>query len=575
MNRENSNSSDYEKDIGAASDKQICSQNYFLPKPESFPIEVLPDIYGNIVKQAASAFAVPLEVPACALLSLSGACIGLTRGLTIKRGYNEYANLYLAIVANSGIGKSPCTKAIFNPIFRVEKKWYDEFQAAQQKYKQEIYARKHFKKKDKLSPPPSAPIWKQIFVDDATVESLTDALDGNPRGILWYRDELAGLILELDKYTGKDGGTKTRLMTAHDSGVWKTNRVNSKRVNYIQKACLSIFGTIQPGILPKIFSNLDAATGFLPRFLFVRVTLENPPVWSDESFGNKCKAQLDSLVDRLLSMDFLPSGEPQLITVQPEAKSLYKDWYNRQVCEPWVDFDAQAFEALSAKLRAQCLRFCLILHCLHSIEGGQSELEPISADTMGKAIRLADWFKVHQRQVWQIIGKAGQVTDASPLEKRVAAAIVALEDEIQNGTIPTGRITEKINEGASKQFQVSTRSVGRVCGEWGLGHKKTSSLRLIVITQENMQKLKSITKNATNATNATNDKISDSCRDGIKNFNATNATAKGGISGIKETNAMDVKPHQLTFDDISGISGVSSEKNVPLRTSTRPDEVEI
>jgi hypothetical protein len=383
-------SQEHNKASGAISaEKKIGSPICFLPMPDRFPIEVLPDAYALIVEQAAKAFAVPLDVPACALLSMSGACIGRTRGLIIKDGWSEFANLYIGIVAKSGIGKSPCTKAIFNSIFRVEKKWFDEYQTASLQYDEEMGARKHSKNKDELPPPPDAPAWKQLFVDDATVESLTDALQGNQRGILWYRDELSGLILELDKYSGKDGGTKARLMSAYDCGLWKTNRINKGRVNLIQKACLSIFGTIQPRVLPRIFSDLDAATGFLPRFLFVRATQENPPVWTDESFGNEHLVELDHLVNELLSMDFLPSGESQFVGVTSEAKSLFIDWYNQQACESWVDFDSQAFDALSAKLRGQCLRICLILHCLHSVEAKRSELEHVSADTMKNAIKLS------------------------------------------------------------------------------------------------------------------------------------------------------------------------------------------
>jgi len=75
---------------------------------------------------------------------------------------------------------------------------------------------------------------------------LTDALVANPRGSLRKRDELAGLILELDKYTGKDGGTKSRLMSSYDSGPWKVNRREASQQAYIPHATLSILGTIQP-----------------------------------------------------------------------------------------------------------------------------------------------------------------------------------------------------------------------------------------------------------------------------------------------------------------------------------------
>jgi len=565
------------KEISKATTVQnrIDPPKLFLPMPDRFPIDVLPDAYALIVTQAAKAFAVPLEVPACALLSMSGACIGRTRGLTIKDGWREFANLYIGIVAESGIGKSPCTKAIFEPIFRVEKKWFDEYQTASLQYDEEMGARQNSESRDDLAPPPDAPLWKQLFVDDTTVESLTDALQGNPRGILWYRDELSGLILELDKYSGKDGGTKARLMSAYDCGVWKTNRIKKGRVNLIQHACLSIFGTIQPRVLPRIFSDLDAATGFLPRFLFVRASQENPPVWTNESFGNEYTVKLGHLVHELLGMDFLSNGESRFVDVTPDAKSLFIDWHNQQVCEPWVDFDSQAFVALSAKLRGQCLRICLILHCLRSVEAERSEFEPVSADTMKKAIKLADWFKVHQRQVWQIIGNASQVAEFNPIERRVAIAIVALESEIQNEAIPTARVTAKINENASWQYQVSANTVGRACSALGLGHKRTSEHRMIVITQKRMQEIKSSIRNVTNVTNVIETQIAAVREDDIRNHNVTNVTLENDICDSKKKDVIAVKPHQLLINDISDISDVAMKKIMQPHAMTRLDEVEI
>jgi hypothetical protein len=42
---------------------------------------------------------------------------------------------------------------------------------------------------------------RQAYVDDATVEALGGVLAENPSGIMWRKDELAGLIADLDKYS--------------------------------------------------------------------------------------------------------------------------------------------------------------------------------------------------------------------------------------------------------------------------------------------------------------------------------------------------------------------------------------
>ena len=206
----------------------------FLPPPPPVPIEAFPPLLQDIRYEAAQAFVVPLEVPVCAVLALASACIGRVRGIIIKEGWAPHANLYLALVGESGTGKSPCANAILKSVFRVDhemhqewRKACDDYQLEQERYREAL---KQYRKGevDDPGPAPEKPKRRQVLADDATVESLTDALADNPRGILWLRDELAGLLLDLDKYSGEKGSTKTRLMSAYDSNPWKTSVASAK-----------------------------------------------------------------------------------------------------------------------------------------------------------------------------------------------------------------------------------------------------------------------------------------------------------------------------------------------------------
>ena len=110
---------------------------------------------------------------------------------------------------------------------------------------------------------------RQLIVDETTLEGLSYVLEGNPRGILWHRDELAGLFKELDKYNGQKGCSLPRILSACDAGLWKITRADSTRNNYIPHTMLSIFGAIQPRVLSDIFfKEKDIDSGLIPRFLF-------------------------------------------------------------------------------------------------------------------------------------------------------------------------------------------------------------------------------------------------------------------------------------------------------------------
>jgi hypothetical protein len=182
------------------------SEKEYLPVPPAFPIEVFPQTCQRALLEIQRAHGVPVEIPACAFLGTAGGCIGRSRGLRIKQGWVEHGNLWLAIVAPSGYGKSPAVREIQRPIFTLEKKWFANYQEALNQYNLELEQRRLTPKDERssLPPAPTLPGWQQLIVDDTTTEALTDALSANPRGILWNRDELSGLLHDLDKYAKKE-----------------------------------------------------------------------------------------------------------------------------------------------------------------------------------------------------------------------------------------------------------------------------------------------------------------------------------------------------------------------------------
>ena len=334
-----------------------------LPPPPSFPLEVLPPYYAKSVEQASRAYQTPIEIPAATLLSLAGAMVGRSRAAVVKNGWAEHPNLYVAIVSRSGVGKSPCMQALKRSIFRIEKERFDAYQQALTQYQEELEARKR-QNKDERGPAPEKPQYVQLYVEDATEEALTDALSGNPKGILWSVDELASLLSNLTKYRtdGKSEGPKARLMSAYDSGPWKRTRKSGDNA-FVKNACLSILGSLQPAVLTQLFGDMDAASGFLPRFLFVQAEPQAPAVWTDETFEGELRGRVDGLMEALVGYE-MDGEEPYYIGMTREAQALYREWFNEQAREPWRDFDAQQYEPLSAKLRGQAVRLALILHIL-------------------------------------------------------------------------------------------------------------------------------------------------------------------------------------------------------------------
>ena len=471
---------------------QSPAERETLPPLPSFPIEVLPSFLAAYVSKAARVFAVPVEVPATALLSLASACIGRKRSIAIKSSWREHANLFLGLVARSGVGKTPCTSAIFNSVYRLEKKWFEDWQQASLEY-MELWAQYESalrRKPNEGNPPPKCPEppkRTQLLIDDATIESVADALDDNPRGVLWHRDELSGLLQDLDKYSKESEGTKSRLLSAYDSKLWKINRKTQGKSLFIPHACLGIFGGVQPGVLSNLFSSEDRLSGLLPRFLFVLVRPSNAATWTDEFISNEERQGFDCVIERILSLKFGAEEEPVNLTVRQSGKQTYVNWFNSLAWEQWAG--TEYVEARSAKLKGQALRLALILHLLDwAAEGGEEGTEPdtVGAATMEKALTLADWFNLHQEQAWQLIlgdenAPDKRPQDCDPLDLKVARAIVSLEVEIENGRLPVGKIVEEINREIPEDYKISAAKIGKSCTRLGLASQKSGGTRFRLV----------------------------------------------------------------------------------------------
>jgi hypothetical protein len=183
-----------------------------------------------------------------------------------------------------------------------------------------------------------------------------------------------------------------------------------------------------------------------------------------------------------------------VIGVRGEAKEVFTSWFDEQAAAPWYDAEADGFEAVLAKLRGQALRLALILHCMEAISEGRDELQPIAPQTMEHATRLADYFKAHQRVTWDTLVHARHVKRLSPLQERVARAILELQEEIVRGMLPTARIAERLNRDEDDRFCVSLESVGKTAKPLGLrtAPLQDRSARGFVLTGDDLARLRTL-----------------------------------------------------------------------------------
>jgi hypothetical protein len=332
-----------------------------IPSLLSVPVDAFPDDIQTVIYSLAKALGTAFEVAVLAVLAVSGSLIGWSRRLIVKEGWYVHAPLYAGTEAETGEAKSPTTDFFLKPVEELERQEFLKHKAAMEEYLTELEEWKATRKDTHAQRPEPPPPRKRFKMGDCTIEAMADALDGNPRGLLWYRDELNGLFLDLDKYIGREGSTKTKLIEAYDLKPWQIDRVNKDRTTYIPNACLGVFGTIQPKILSQAFDDMDAASGFLPRFIIIYSAKTGPTLWSDagisdflfEIWGRYVQAlasyELAEMVSESDTADDKDSKtaflESYFVELSEDAKSQYIAWYDKLAVQPWNNVADGLFKA--------------------------------------------------------------------------------------------------------------------------------------------------------------------------------------------------------------------------------------
>jgi len=103
----------------------------------------------------------------------------------------------------------------------------------------------------------------RLFVSNATIEKLAILLLARPQGMLLTLDELAGLFLNLSRYSG--GTDKEFWLEAWNGNPYRVERVNQPPVD-LEHLLIGLVGGFQPDKVAKSFNG--DADGIYARVLF-------------------------------------------------------------------------------------------------------------------------------------------------------------------------------------------------------------------------------------------------------------------------------------------------------------------
>jgi hypothetical protein len=389
-----------------------------------FPTDALPEVLRGFVMELAAATG---NDPACAALAalvVLGGAIGNRVAAQVKRGWIEATILWGAIVARSGTTKSAVLKLATRALVEMYKEARQQFaedlaayEAERQRHEVEQDRWKAAQKKGAgpCDPPvePEPPTERRLMVSDVTCEKLGVLLQDNPLGLLLVRDELAAWIGAFDRYAaGGKGSDAPAWLSFFDAAPVVIDRKSAAGTIFVERASVSVLGSIQPGTLRRVFGVAERESGLLARLLLVQPPTQ-PVVWTDEELSEATATDWANLLRALMEIqpgtDDQGKPRPRLIPLATDAKPVYVAWHNAHGRDV-ADIHAEDLAAHFAKLKGICIRLGLLFACVDAVTTGQP-VAAIGRDPIERAIAVTDWFKGEARRVYGALGEDDEERD--------------------------------------------------------------------------------------------------------------------------------------------------------------------
>jgi hypothetical protein len=349
--------------------------------PTPFPVRILPPVVRRFVKSAAASIGCPIEFVAVPLLGLAEGCMGRSRRLVIRPGFEVSPGSWYGVVGEPGTGKSPALKRVLGLVQPLQDQAWIRYETA--------VAAWDVQDKEKRGARPEP---EHFFVTDSTGEALWAALASSP-GVAQVEDELRRRLKALDQY--RTGGDRQAMLSLWANAPVKIARKTSPPV-YIPFPVAPLVGGIQPGVLRHLRGDgddADADDGWLPRFMLAYPDAE-PLDLSDVPFDATTQPPVEGIFAGLR----LYRLEPHDACLSAAAYARFAEWHgdNRH-----AQIDSRGLERQwAAKAPVHLARLVLVLHLFTE----PPATAPVSLESMEAAIELLEYFRDHLARVLPAFG---------------------------------------------------------------------------------------------------------------------------------------------------------------------------
>lgn len=368
-----------------------------------FPVRALPRAMRRMVVAVAGNKQVPRDLPAVfalgAVSTVAAPYVAIARGA----GWVEPLNLYLAIVMDSGTGKTPAEKDVVRPLWAIEAQMRTAYAEILDRQIDELDAERgpaagnaakanriETKIKeledDKRRPP------DLISGSDITMEALVREMERNGGHAAILDSEGEFFALMSGRYNGGNPNLGITLK-AYDGDRYRVRRIGRDGAD-VERSILTLALGIQPIVMEEAAKNpAMVERGLLNRFLFaipeslVGTRDEEGTPYDQEAMDGWAQA-IENLYITVNAAEPDEYGNLPTLTLTPQARARHVEfcgWIERRLHPD--DGDLGTLAGWATKHKARALRLAGLLHLID----GNAIAAPVSEQTMNNAVEISKW----------------------------------------------------------------------------------------------------------------------------------------------------------------------------------------
>jgi hypothetical protein len=334
-----------------------------------FPIEIFPKNVQAYMIESNKSLNLVIDYMGCSLLWAISLIIGNSIKIEVKPGWKESANIWLGLIGNPGIGKTPSINAILFPLLKKNAFEIKQYQSQYKKWKEYLDLDKDQRKNVEEVKQPTK---KQFVVNDVTIEALIELHEHNPNSIGVHKDELNGWMKDMNKY--KQGSDLEFWLSSWSNQQAILTRKTSSS-SFIDSPCIQVIGGIQPGIFSQIATDENKSNGFSDRLLVSYPDL-NVPKYNEnyidqemiDWFEGYMIGFYNSIMNSILTFNEFGEIKPWVITWTEEANKEWVRIFNEITEMQNSDEENEFVKSMLSKQKSYIPRFAMYLNCLYSYD---------------------------------------------------------------------------------------------------------------------------------------------------------------------------------------------------------------